>query len=99
MTGSDWRMIQPWILFTNYQRYIDQFITWAVAELRRPGGAYSQLALPGGAIVRRGGEPAAVDAAVAAAPWHRFQMPAYSLMRSDDQGGITIVPCCARTAG
>ena len=36
------------------------------AELHRPGGAYSQLALPGGAIVRRGDEPAAVDAAIAA---------------------------------
>src|SRR5882757_8793730 len=68
-TGSDWRTIQPWILFTNYQRYVDQFIVWALAELRRPGGAYSQLALPGGTIVRRGDEPAAVDAAVAGAPW------------------------------
>ena len=41
--------------------------------------------------MQRGDEPAAADAAVAAAPWHRFQMPAYNLMRSDDQGGITIV--------
>src|SRR6267154_711118 len=90
-TGTDWRTIQPWILFTNYQRYVDQFIVWALAELRRPGGAYSQLALPGGTIVRRGDEPAAVDAAVAGAPWHRFQMPAYNLLRSDDRGGITIV--------
>ena len=90
-TGSDWRTIQPWILFTNYQRYIDQFVAWAVAELRKPDGAYTQLALPGGAIVRRGDDAASVDAALASAPWHRFQMPAYNLMRSDDKGGITIV--------
>jgi len=25
-TGTDWRTIQPWILFTNYPRYIDQFV-------------------------------------------------------------------------
>ena len=90
-TGSDWRTIQPWILFTNYQRYIDQFVVWAVAELRNPHGAYTQLTLPGGALVRRGDDPATVDAAIASAPWHRFQMPAYNLMRSDDEGGITIV--------
>ena len=24
-TGTDWRTIQPWILLTNYQRYVDQF--------------------------------------------------------------------------
>ena len=35
--------------------------------------------------------PAMADAAVAAAPWHRFQMPAYHLMRARRQGGITIV--------
>ena len=102
-TGTDWRTIQPWILFTNYQRYVDQFVVWAVEELRKPDGAYTQLVLPGGAIVRRGDDAAAVDAAVAAAPWHRFQMPAYNLMRSDDKGGITIVnigvgPSNAKTA-
>ena len=47
--------------------------------------------LPGGAIVRRGDEPAVADAAVAAAPWHRFQMPAYHLLRGDGRGGVTIV--------
>ena len=90
-TGADWRTMQPWILFTNYQRYIDQFLSWAMDELARPGGPYSALALPGGQVVRRGTDVAEGGALVAAAPWHRFQMPAYSLMRSDKQGGITIV--------
>src|ERR1700760_639224 len=35
-TGTDWRTIQPWILFTNYQRYVDQFLAWAIDELARP---------------------------------------------------------------
>ena len=25
-TGTDWRSVQPWILLTNYQRYVDQFV-------------------------------------------------------------------------
>ena len=90
-TGADWRTIQPWILFTNYQRYIDQFLTWAMDELAKPSGAYSALALPGGRVVRRGEDMSATGATIASAPWHRFQMPAYSLMRPDEQGGITIV--------
>jgi len=35
-TGTDWRAVQPWILLTNYQRYLDQFVHWAVGELARP---------------------------------------------------------------
>lgn len=90
-TGTDWRTIQPWILFTNYQRYVDQFLAWALEELARPAGSYTRLVLPGGATVEREDSPVAASAAIAAAPWHRFQMPAYSLQRSDDRGGVTIV--------
>ncbi len=32
-TGADWRSIQPWILLTNYQRYVDQFVCWGLDEL------------------------------------------------------------------
>ncbi len=102
-TGTDWRTIQPWILATNYQRYIDHFLTWAMEELAKPDGPYSQLVLPGGAIVRRGDDTSVADAAVLAAPWHRFQMPAYNLLRSDGEGGVTIInigvgPSNAKTA-
>jgi len=90
-TGADWRTIQPWILFTNYQRYVDHFLADALEELRKPDGPYTQLVLPGGTVIRRGDEMAAADAAILAMPWHRFQMPAYSLMRSDERGGITLV--------
>src|SRR3954470_20029758 len=102
-TGTDWRTIQPWILFTNYQRYVDQFLDWAMAELHKPGGPYARLALPGGTVIERGTDQATATAAIAAAPWHRFQMPAYNLMRDDGQGGVTIVnigvgPSNAKTA-
>ena len=90
-TGSDWRSIQPWILLTNYQRYIDQFVRWALDELADPASPYDRLVAPGGAVARRGDDPAEAAARIAAAPWYQFQMPAYHLVRSDGQGGVTIV--------
>jgi len=91
-TGTDWRTIQPWILLTNYHRYVDQFVQWALAELAVPDGPYDRLVLPGGGCVRRGDDPAAAEAAIAAAPWHRFQMPGYHLLRREGQGqGVTLV--------
>ena len=44
-TGSDWRAIQPWILLTNYQRYVDQFVRWALRELSEPEGRIERLVL------------------------------------------------------
>ena len=34
-TGSDWRTMQPWVLLTNYHRYVDQFVHWGLEQLRR----------------------------------------------------------------
>ncbi len=50
-TGTDWRAVQPWILLTNYHRYVDQFVEWGLAELAAPDGAHDSLVLPGGAVV------------------------------------------------
>ncbi len=90
-TGGDWRHIQPWILLTNYQRYVDQFVRWGLDELADPASPYQRLIAPGGAVASRGDDAAAAEARLAGAPWQRFQMPAYHLARGDDQGGVTIV--------
>ena len=90
-TGTDWRHIQPWILLTNYQRYIDQFVHWGLKEIGDDTSPYNRLIAPGGVTAERGGDPAAAAARLAAAPWYRFQMPAYHLARTDRQGGVTIV--------
>ena len=39
-TGTDWRSFQPWILLTNYQRYVDQFVRWGLDELGNPASPY-----------------------------------------------------------
>jgi AMP nucleosidase len=94
-TGTDWRAIQPWILLTNYHRYVDQFIRWGLSELAREDSPWSGLVLPGGVQIARGEvgvDPrATAEALTAASPWHRFQMPAYHLARADGSGGVTLV--------
>jgi AMP nucleosidase len=90
-TGSDWRHIQPWILLTNYQRYIDQFVRWGLDRLADPGCPYDRLIGPGGVVASRNDAPVEAEVRLAGAPWHRFQMPAYHLTRLDGQGGVTIV--------
>jgi AMP nucleosidase len=89
-TGTDWRSIQPWILLTNYQRYVDQFVRWGLDELSSPPSPYDRLIAPG-AVVARGDDPIQAEMRLTAAPWYRFQMPAYHLARADGQGGVTIV--------
>ena len=37
-TGSDWRHVQPWILLTNYHRYVDQFIRHGLDMLQGLAG-------------------------------------------------------------
>jgi AMP nucleosidase len=89
-SGTDWRHFQPWILLTNYHRYVDQFQNWAVAQLAGDS-PYEALYLPGGGVITR--ETAKDEAAriLEASPWHKFQMPAYHLTRKDGTGGITLV--------
>ena len=53
-TGTDWRTIQPWILLTNYHRYVDQFVRWGLEQLAPADGVYDRLVLPGGVVVERG---------------------------------------------
>jgi AMP nucleosidase len=85
-TGTDWRSMQPWILLTNYHRYVDQFIRWAVGELNRADSPFERLVLPGGVTIESGLDESAVATQIAASPWHRFQMPGYHLVRKDGHG-------------
>ena len=90
-TGTDWRCVQPWILLTNYHRYVDQFVQWGIGQLRREGGPWQRLVLPGGIEIARGQDLTEAEAMAATVPWHRYQMPAYHLLRDDGAGGTTLV--------
>jgi AMP nucleosidase len=85
-TGADWRSVQPWILFTNYTRYVDEFVHWALGQLRRADTPYTGFVGSGGVSFAKGQVPENAEARVAAAPWRKFQMPAYHLVAPDGQG-------------
>ncbi len=89
-TGTHWVDVQPWILLTNYHRYVDQFINWGVSRLNEDS-PYESLHLPGGGVITRGMTTEAVIKIIEASLWHRYQMPAYHLKRRDGQGGVTLV--------
>src|SRR5256885_1032620 len=75
-TGTPPEHFQAYILFTNYHRYVDEFVRFAAAKLEA-SDAYEGLSCAGGAMIRRG-TPAA-GTAVSDSAWRRHQMPAYHL--------------------
>jgi AMP nucleosidase len=87
-TGTDAEHFQHFILFTNYVRYVDEFVRFAVSELRREDSPYTALSVPGGIYDR--GQLADAEAQIAAGTWRRHQMPAYHLI-ADGRAGITLV--------
>ena len=98
-TGTSPTYFQRFVLFTNYERYVDEFIAYGHDAVRE-GDDYSAFVGPGDVVVanpRRGDiESSGV------APQHLPQMPAYHLVR-DDGLGVTLVnigvgPSNAKTA-
>jgi AMP nucleosidase len=87
-TGCPPGHVQRYILFTNYTRYVDEFVRWAIAELNAENSPYIGLSTPGGLIIGRGMPNA--EEAVAQGGWRRHQMPAYHLMTADGDG-VTLV--------
>lgn len=73
---------QPFILFTNYQRYVDEFVEYGLKEVE--AGRADYLVEPGNRITKRDGKPSAP------LPVKMPQMPAYHLVRKGQQG-ITLV--------
>ena len=89
-TGTSPHWFQNFVLFTNYQFYIDEFVRLGHAAMADPDSEYVCFVEPGNVITRRVGLSAeAVDSAGFAPP-RLPQMPAYHLMRAD-RGGITMV--------
>ena len=84
-TGSDWRAVQPWVLLTNYHRYVDQFVQWGLKQLHADPSV-EKVVLPGNVTIDRSLSPEEAELKAMAVAWHRFQMPAYHLVRSDGRG-------------
>jgi AMP nucleosidase len=86
--GTPPEHFQHFVLFTNYARYVDEFVAFAVGELRRPESPFTALSVPGRSY--RAGELDDAEAEIAAGNWRRHQMPAYHLM-AEGGTGISLV--------
>jgi len=85
-TGAPAEHVQHYILFTNYHRYVDEFVSWACTQVGN--GRYTALSGAGGLYVDKPTDNAAQ--LVADSTWRRHQMPAYHLI-APDRSGITLV--------
>ena len=89
-TGTAPEWFQNFVLFTNYQFYIDEFVKLGHAEMADPNSEYIAFVEPGNVVTRRVGLSAEAMDALGSAPPRLPQMPAYHLMRQD-RTGITMV--------
>jgi AMP nucleosidase len=85
-TGTNTGDFQRFILFTNYHRYVDEFVDWAGQQLGKDG--YKALSGAGGLYLES--SHAHARTLLSDTAWRRHQMPAYHLTRAD-HSGITLV--------
>lgn len=87
-TGTAADDFQQFVLFTNYNRYVDEFVQLGLALLAEKDSPFTALSMPEAIHTRDGG--ASPSDEVARGPWRRYQMPAYHLM-AEGRSGITLV--------
>ncbi|MFN0186769.1 MAG: AMP nucleosidase, partial [Aquabacterium sp.] len=87
-TGTAPEHFQNFILFTNYQFYIDEFVRLGHEVMARPdeGDGYAAFVEPGNLVTRRAGEPPQPGDEFGAPLPRLPQMPAYHLKRADGAG-------------
>jgi len=83
-TATKPEFFQNFILFTNYQFYVDEFCAWANEQLQLQKGGYTALVHPGNVVVDNQGNQSGT------APARDPQMPSYHLLRKE-HSGITLV--------
>ncbi len=85
-TGTSVEDFQDFILFTNYHRYVDEFVNWGAQQI----GENGYIALRGAGGLDVSGRVDNAHYQLNDTAWRRHQMPAYHLMREDGRG-ITLV--------
>jgi AMP nucleosidase len=87
-TGTPVEHFQPFVLFTNYTRYVDEFVRWGCSQILDPDSPYVALSCAGGVWITADTE--APETAVSDLAWKKHQMPAWHLITQDGQG-ITLI--------
>jgi AMP nucleosidase len=100
-TGTVPEHFQNFVLFTNYQFYIDEFIRLGHALMADPKSDYEAFVEPGNVVTRRAGLPAQDGDDAGTPPPRLPQMPAYHLKRAGHAGltmiNIGVGPANAKT--
>jgi AMP nucleosidase len=89
-TGTAPEWFQNFVLFTNYQFYIDEFVKLGHEAMANPASDYIAFIEPGNVVTRRVGLVAEAIDALGAQPPRLPQMPGYHLVRAD-RTGISMV--------
>lgn len=87
-TGTAVEYFQPFVLFTNYTRYVDEFISWGCQQILDPDSPYMALSCAGGALITADTE--APETLISDLAWKKHQMPAWHLIAKDGRG-ITLI--------
>jgi AMP nucleosidase len=89
-TGTAPEHFQNFVLFTNYQFYVDEFVRMGHEAMADSSSDYTAFVEPGNVVTRRTGLSSLAGDELAKVPPRLPQMPAYHLLRGD-RGGITMV--------
>ena len=89
-TGTLPEHFQNFVLFTNYQFYIDEFIALGRAAMADPASDYVAFVEPGTVTTWRASATGATPATEGSNPPRLAQMPGYHLVRAD-RSGISMV--------
>ncbi|MCX7337899.1 MAG: AMP nucleosidase [Alphaproteobacteria bacterium] len=96
-TATQINHFQSFVLLTNYQRYIDEFIVYGKKQIKANSG-YTELIGPGNSVLASNEDR---HEAKIKTPKYLPQMPAYHLKRADGQGitfiNIGVGPSNAKT--
>ena len=89
-SGTEARHFQNFVLFTNYQFYIDEFIRLGQASMQDPDSGYTAFVEPGNVVTHHVAHGSPDGFVQGAHPQRLPQMPAYHLVRPG-HAGITMV--------
>jgi AMP nucleosidase len=89
-TGTAPEHFQNFVLFTNYQFYIDEFVRLGHERMAHADSEYQAFVEPGNVVTRRVGLAPQAGDNTGTPPPRLPQMPAYHLVR-EDGAGITMV--------
>lgn len=87
-TGTPIEHFQSFVLFTNYSRYVDEFVRWGCEQINDPDSPYIALSCAGNILLTS--ETESPEAAISDLAWKKHQMPAWHLINKEGTG-ITLI--------